>query len=77
MRVWMGWARAGQGGAPQLGPTLGKTDCSYAVATAGTPGAEGMMPAPNLGPLLTLRALARQPPAPDRFALSMGDLTLF
>ena len=37
----------------------------------------GFVPAPGLGPRLTLRRLASEPPPPGDIAFSLGDIELF
>lgn len=56
---------------------LAASHASYAVSTAGQPGHSAMLPLPNLGPHLTVRRLASEPPRMEELGLHLGDVELF
>lgn len=60
-----------------LREALASSRASYAVATATMPGRGAMLPVPRVGPHLTVRALASQPPTLSELALQLGDVELF
>ncbi len=60
-----------------LRQALADSGASYAVATAPTQGRSAMIPVPRIGPHLTVRALASQPPTLAELGLQLGDVELF
>ena len=57
---------------------LAETGADYAIGVRTGPSA-GLIPVPvpGFGPILTTRALAGAPPAPDEWTLTLGDVELF
>jgi hypothetical protein len=53
-----------------------RADFALALPAAGA-GSGGGVPVPSLGPLLVAREISSQPPAPEAWRLSMGDVELF